>query len=200
MVIASYAAPRLALGAPLAALVTLALAMLMQSLIALREQPPQPRRSTPVVTITSQKADTEATVRERPTPPVEVVSPPRPVITTEGETEPKPGLGAGPGPAPVPPVGPGEIDVTFRAPPRLLTYSGAAYPQRMYPREGSCVVAFDVEASGATSNIRTRSCTDGGFSSAAEQAVRRFRYQPAQGEDGPVATRGMSVQLDFRAE
>ena len=191
-------APRLVLGAPLAAIITLSLAMLMQALIAQRNPPPlEPPRQVDIQ-ITSEIIDNPPPTRERPQEPVDVPTPPPTVISKPaGETV--------DGGMPrfvvdLPPIEPledlGRVGLST-LPPQLIFTPVLQYPQRMYPREGSCSVAFDITEAGATTNVRARSCTNSGFRSAAEAAVRRFQYKPAQGEHGAVASPGHAAEVVF---
>lgn len=194
-------APRMALGFPLAAFITFALVMLMQTLITNRGPAPPPRTETPVFQVTSDIVETPPTVRRRPEPPVEIAPPRRPDVTP---VDPKTGVEPGVGPIPEPPVvvagGPNTGRIQIAAPLRRIVAVPPEYPPAAQVRglEGSCVVLFDVGLAGQTQNVRSGDCTNRVFANASVRAVSRFRYAPRQGEFGPEAVIGMRYEVLFR--
>jgi TonB family protein len=193
-------APRFALGAPLALLVTLALGALMQTLIA---QPPVETEDPPPIPkfdIVSRIVDTPPDVRRPPAPP-DVVTPPDPV-----QIRPEPGKPAADGPGvtyDLPEIEPGVPETgamwVARAPRRLVTPI-PIFPQNVRADGGSCTIGFDVLTDGSTANVAVISCTNSGFARSAMTAVKDTRYEPGYGESGPVVTTGMSLEIVFRLE
>jgi hypothetical protein len=199
MAIAS-SAPRFLLSAPIAALVTLALGLVMQALIAQRPIGHPPHEPAPTIDVVSSLVDTPPAIRPPPAPPA-VITPPEPVQIRPkpsgpvedgpGVTYEYPGVERGP-----PETGPLWLE---RAPRRIFT-AVPIFPQNVRVDAGSCLVGFDVLRDGSTANIAVISCTNAGFTRASMNAVRDTRYETGYGEDGPVVTTGMSLEIVFRIE
>lgn len=194
--------PRFALGLPLAAAVTLALAMVMQMLITYEEEFPPARGDRFDVVVVSSTDDSKVVERVPPKEPDETTPPPRTPVIDTVDPEAKPGTdqpgwspptfggekGDGPG---------GEVSLFSEA--RLIARTQPIYPSAAIARgqEGECVVSYDVDASGATMNVRATRCTSSVFARASEDAVRRFRYMPRQGELGAEPTYGLTQTIAF---
>lgn len=75
------------------------------------------------------------------------------------------------------------------------------YPARLLDRgvEGRCVVQFDLTPDGIPVNVRAE-CTNGGFESASERAVERWRYSPRRVDGMNVARTGMRTTLIYAIE
>jgi len=195
-------APRMALGFPFAALITLALAMLMQMLITNREPAPEPPVPQEKYQITSDIVDTPPVVRDWPEAPEEIVTPRWPDIRTVEPTDGvEPGIGGQVGPPTVLSTNVNiGASIQMLTPLRRIVAVPPEYPPIALRREleGSCVVLFDVGITGLTQNVRSGACTDHVFASASERAVRRFRYAPRQGEFGPEVVTGMRYEVVFQ--
>jgi TonB family protein len=194
------AAPRFVLGAPIAALVTLMLGLIMQFLIARPQIIVDPPTPAPDLQIVSRTVDTDAAVRPRPTAPADVTPPEAVVI------RPEPGAPVGDGPRltydplEVEPGVPETGPMWFARPPRRLVTPQPIFPANARVDEGSCLVGFDVLTDGSTANVEVVSCTAAVFGRSALNAVKATRYEPGYGESGPVVTSGLRLEIVFRIE
>ena len=74
-------------------------------------------------------------------------------------------------------------------------YPGAAQAQGV---EGRCTVEYAIAATGATRDVRARSCTPPGmFEHAAVDAARQFKYRPRIRGGQPVAVSGVRNEFVF---
>lgn len=79
--------------------------------------------------------------------------------------------------------------------------SNPEYPRRaaLQGLEGYVDVSFDVQASGATENIRVvHAEPERVFDRAAVNAVKRWKFQPAEKQGKPVAFQGMTHRVIFQ--
>lgn len=193
-------APRLVLGAPLALVVTVVLGMFMQYLVAQKQTEPPVRFEAPKLTIVNKTTDSEPIRDLTPQRPVDVVAP-APV-----NIQPTPGGKVGTLPAP--PIAPPTVNdgppvvsgPSFAQPAMRLFTPTPQFPADVRADQGSCTVRFDIDTKGETENVRVQSCTERGFRRAAETAVRRTVYRPAQNDRGPIPTRGVTVEIVFQLE
>lgn len=98
--------------------------------------------------------------------------------------------------------GPASPAVT---PPKALKQAMPTYPRRAQNRgtEGSCVVAFDVNAQGKVVNVAAiyDQCNPRGvFNKASEEAMSKFVYRPRYVDGKPVNTNGLRRQFSFRLD
>ncbi|WP_300528169.1 TonB family protein [Maricaulis sp.] len=187
---------------PAAAIITVALFLLMRSLIDIGPVP---------LIETDERVPVEMNVEVDPVEPrtgrefeiVDPVDPPPPVETSEVDRA-------------VPdPVSPAE---NFTTPPIddpvLEEFSGRipvdgdptptvrvspVYPTVLADRgvEGQCTMMFDIMPNGRTSNVRALDCTNRGFERASIRAVQNWRYDPQVRNGEPVIYRGATTQLIY---
>jgi TonB family protein len=137
--------------------------------------------------------------RDRAPKNVEVTELAQPLPLPAGE-EPPPEEGGAPAPpeAPAPPAVavPGE---PVLEPAALLAKTDPVYPEgaRRMGVEGTVVLEATIGADGAVTDVRVVKSLPYGLSEAAAAAVRRWRYRPARGRAGPVASR-KEVRIEFR--
>lgn len=189
-------ASRFALGAPLALGAAVGLAMLMQTLIAVRDMVVEEPAPAPLVDFLFDSVETPPDPRR---PPITVLVDPPPVVTTTldgGDDAALPPLPTDPGLGPVEPPSPTRTFLAQSA--RRIFTPTPVYPANAGDREGSCRVTFDVDAAGRVRNANAASCTSSVFARAAEQTVLRSVYHPAMGEAGPIATTGLSLEIVFQ--
>ena len=89
--------------------------------------------------------------------------------------------------------------------PQVLKRASPAYPRRAQSRgtEGSCIVAFDVNAQGKVVNVAAISdqCNPRGvFNKASEDAISKFVYRPRYVDGKPVDTNGLRQTFSFRLD
>lgn len=96
----------------------------------------------------------------------------------------------------------GETELSFSADVPIATLlSNPEYPRRAASQgiEGYVDVVFDVQASGATDNIKILSAQpDNIFDRAAVNAVKRWKFQPAEKNGKPVSFQGMTHRIVFQ--
>ena len=90
-------------------------------------------------------------------------------------------------------------------PPEVLKRASPAYPRRAQSRgiEGSCIVAFDVNAQGKVVNVAAipDQCNPRGvFNTASEEAMSKFVYRPRYVDGKPVDTNGLRQTFSFRLD
>ena len=90
-------------------------------------------------------------------------------------------------------------------PPKVLKRASPTYPRRAQSRgtEGSCVVTFDVTATGKVVNVAAIAdqCNPRGvFNEAAEEAISKFVYRPRYVDGKPVDTNGLRQPFSFRLD
>jgi TonB family protein len=103
-----------------------------------------------------------------------------------------PGLPAGPpvpGPQPPPPPPPSGAEALVPA--ALVSRFEPSYPERARRAgiEGTVELEVSISASGDVTDLQVVRGLPLGVSEAAAEAVRRWKYRPARGRDGPVASR-----------
>lgn len=69
---------------------------------------------------------------------------------------------------------------------------------RRAKKSGHCIMIFDVEATGRTSRIRTRSCSQTLFRANAIKSVEKWRYQPRTVNGLPKKTTDVTSKISFR--
>lgn len=90
-------------------------------------------------------------------------------------------------------------------PPQVLKRASPDYPRRAQSRgtEGSCIVAFDVNAQGKVVNVAAipDQCNPRGvFNTASEEAMSKFEYRPRYVDGKPVDTNGLRQTFSFRLD
>lgn len=191
-------------GLPLAVGVTIGLFLLMAALIRNEEQELPDRAEAVNFEITSDRDDSDIRRdQRRPVQPREVRTPPPPPrIEAARAQRPNEGLATVLGALPdiVPQdVGRGDFQVVINdREEQPLVRLEPQYPRRAAERglEGNCLVTFDVNPDGTTSNVRA-SCSSDLFRRAATRAVEGWRYQPRIAEGQAVMRRNLQVEFPF---
>ncbi len=196
---------RLLIGLPLAAIVTVALFLVMRGLIFSDAEPPDRNIEAVNIEITSQRTDSDISIRSnRPQQPEEVRTPPPPPRIEAARAE-RPAEGLASTLGRLPEIQPEEVNqsdfevVVSDRDEQPLVRLEPQYPRRAAERglEGSCVVTFDVNPDGTTANI-SATCSSSMFERASIRAVERWRYQPRVQEGQAVVRRGLQVEFPFR--
>jgi protein TonB len=198
---------RLAIGVPLAALVTFGLFTLMRALIFSDEVPPEEAGDALVIDILQTREESEVRTREeRPEKPDEINTPPPPPKIEAAKAEaPDEGLAETLGRLPgLDPDAVDQGDVAFVVADRdeqPLVRVPPIYPPRAAERgtEGSCDITFDVNPDGSVTNADAV-CTSALFKRASERAVEKWKYAPKIVDGEPQMRRGLVVTLDFNLE
>ncbi len=195
---------RLVIGLPFAAVVTAALFLMMRDLI-LPENVPATREVAAVqIDITSNRRDSDVTIRNRrPEQPEQVRTPPAPPRIEAAPSE-RPAESMATVLGSLPEIQPEEVDqsdfqvVISDRDEQPLVRLEPQYPRRAGERrlEGRCTVFFDVNADGTTANIRA-DCTAEVFVNASVRAVQGWRYQPRVVSGEAVTRRNLSVDFPF---
>lgn len=196
---------RLIIGIPIAAIVTLALFLLMRTLIfteaTLEENANEDLRfdiNPEVERLDARTRDTSIEDVERVDPP-----PPPPQIERQAADLPTESLNTIVGRIPefeAPQLN--NSNVSFNVSDRNaqpLVRIPPQYPPRAAERglEGSCTMTFDVTPDGTPTNIVATSCTSSMFERASIRAVERWRYSPKVQDGVPVARRGVVTDINY---
>lgn len=190
---------------PFAAIITVALFVLMRSLIDIGPVP---------MIEADERIPVEMNVEVAPVEPrsgrefetVDPVDPPPPVQTSEVEPavpdagNPIENFAAPPVDEPVIGEFSGRIPIDGNPTPTVRV--SPVYPSLMADREieGQCTMMFDILPNGRTSNVRALDCTNRGFERASIRAVENWRYDPQIRNGEPVIYRGASTQLIYELE
>lgn len=192
-------------GAPVAALVTVALFVIMYNLIIPDAVEIEDGGDALRISINDEVAEVEARRRDTTIDDVDQIDPPPPPpqIERQAAEQPTEGLDTIVGQIP-------EFDtpqlasdsVSFSVSDRdaqPLVRIEPQYPPRAAERgvEGSCSVRFDVTPDGTPTNISILTCDSSLFERAAIRAVERWRYNPKVENGVPVARRGVETQFNF---
>ncbi|MGH7995802.1 MAG: TonB family protein [Opitutaceae bacterium] len=97
-------------------------------------------------------------------------------------------------------LGAGSARASDFEPARIKHRDLPAFPAELLDlgvRDGSAVVAFDVNRAGTVDDCLAIACTDAGFARVAVAAVRRWTFDPAQIDGHPVGTTGR-VAMHFQ--
>jgi len=190
---------------PFAAIITVALFLLMRSLIDIGPVPVIEAEETPPIEMNVEVDDREPD-RTPPLDAVEPVEPPPPVRTSEVEPA-VPDAGNPVENFTAPPVDRpdlGDLSGPFRVDgdPTPTVRVNPVYPDIMAQRgiEGQCTMMFDIMPNGRTSNVRALNCTHRGFERASIRAIENWRYDPQIRNGEPVIYRGASTQLIYELE
>ena len=130
---------------------------------------------------------------------VEVTELAQPLPLPPGE-EPPPAEGAGaPGGAAAPPPPGGVAGEPAVEAATLLTKTNPVYPEaaRRMGTEGTVVLEATIGADGSVTEVRVVRGLPFGLSESAVAAVRRWKYRPARGRSGPVAST-KEIRIEFR--
>ncbi len=87
--------------------------------------------------------------------------------------------------------------------PQLLEFVEADYPEQAKAQKltGSVGLLVDIDAAGAVTRVEVAEPAGNGFDEAAAEAVRKFRFSPAEIDDQPAAVRiGYRYNFVLRAE
>lgn len=194
---------RFLVSAALAMIITACLFLLMRALIH-DDAPPEPAAAPAPDIVISFDIPEHEPVPNPLTPEIDFTPPPpRPVIDRTAQ------------------AAPGEETMTLSAPvieytvepivtpqislliPQLTGRVDPVYPQRELSRgiEGTCVVRYDILASGRTANAQVLACDSDGFARASLAAVARWTHASQLGRPGDeVVRRGVETRLDFQLE
>ncbi len=200
---------RLAIGVPLAAVITVGLFLFMQWTISGDYEKPENIQNITLETITPSEEDTDVNRRARPKPRKTAAAdkPPPPPKLTASKSDvdlPTPTIG-GAAPTEIPdnnladfqidPVAISDRDAQPIRPP-LPTY-----PSRAAERgtEGSCDVRFDVDTRGRPYNV-VATCTESVFKREAERAVSRVEFAPKIVRGQAAERRNVVYPLEFNLE
>lgn len=190
---------------PFAAIITIALFLLMRSLIDIGPVPVIEAEETPPIEMNVEVDDREPD-RGRVFEPVDAVEPPPPVPTSEVDPavpdvgDPIENFTAPPIDEPVIETVGGRIPIDGDPVPTVRV--SPVYPSDLAGRgvEGQCTIMFDIMPNGRTSNVRALNCTHRGFERGSIRAIENWRYDPQIRNGEPVIYRGASTQLIYELE
>ncbi len=195
---------RLIIGGPLAALVTVALFMLMKSLIIPDKIELEAVEEAPPIELTRTQRDEEirSDDRELRRPQQQDEPPPPPPPAPQQTTRPDVGGGSLGLPSPDVAVGGlGGVTINERDPQPIVRIP-PQFPRRAAQRgqEGYVVVEFTIAADGSVKDPVVVEASSSVFEREAIRAILRWKYRP-QIRDGRAADRaGVRVRLDFQLE
>ena len=200
---------RLAIGVPVAAIITYALFMLMSWLIGSDYKPPKEGEERVIERITPQDEDQQVNRRSRSKPrklnSADKPPPPPKLSTTKSQIDlPTPSIQ---GSAPtelkfdrlqsmaIDPVAISDRDAQPIRPPV------PTYPNRAAERgtEGTCDVRFDVDVRGRPYNVEA-TCSDSVFKREAVRAVNKVEFAPKIVRGKPVERRNVVYPLEFKLD
>ena len=197
---------RLAIGVPVAAVVTFFLFTLMRALIFTEGTPPEDAGENIVIDILQTREDSAVRTREeRPEKPDEINAPPPPPRIEAAKAEaPDEGLAETLGRLPgLDPESVDQGDVAFVVADRdvqpLVRVQN--YPQRALERgmSGSCDVDLDVDPNGTPQNVRV-SCTSSLFASQAKRDVEKWKYAPKIVDGQGAWQYNLKNKIDYELE
>ncbi|MGF1462116.1 MAG: energy transducer TonB [Maricaulaceae bacterium] len=194
----------MAIGIPLAAIITLTLFLIMRALIFTEEVLIEQRANAVQIEINPEIE--EVTVEEREFEPEDVEvepPPPPPEIRKEKAVQPTEGVASFDGA--LPDFEPPQLDsrsISFNVSDRdaqPLVRIEPSYPPRAAERgvEGECFVRFNVTAQGQPFDVEAYDCPSV-FQRAAIRAVENWKYNPKIVDGNPVQRVGVHNQFVFR--
>lgn len=202
-------ARRWTVPAALAALVTTAILLLMQSLVVGRQSADGTDRDRRVLDFIRLKRDTTAETRDRRRPEKPAVTAPPAVPRLRTERAPAPDQQVAR--VPMPPFDPSLV-IAGRPSLGSATPDSAAvplvrvppqYPPRAQARgiEGRVLLRFTVTPQGTTDDVEVIDAEPKGyFERAAKQAVRRYKFKPRVENGVPVASPGKEIEISFEID
>lgn len=211
--VASTSLMRILIGVPVAAVVTFGLFMFMRGMILAGDVELDERTAPPQLDIVSSKRDSDAVTRgAEPEQPDEVVTPPPPPeIEVQKAEAPQESLGAALGR--LPEINPDDVGgddfelVIADRDEQPLVRINPDYPPNMASRgvEGKCLMTFDIEPDGSTSNVRAECTSESGrsapgFRRSAERAVARWKYAPRVRDGQAVKRFNQRTELVFQLQ
>lgn len=169
------------------------------------DAPPEPAAAPAPDIVISFDIPEHEPIRDPLLPEIEPFTPPPPRPVIDRTAQPEPGEETMTLPAPVieytvEPIATPQITLSI---PQLTGRVDPVYPQRELSRgiEGTCVVRYDILASGRTANAQVLACDSEGFARASLAAVARWTHAPQLGRPGDeVVRRGVETRLDFQLE
>lgn len=198
---------RIAIGVPVAALITFVLFSVMRALIFVEAAPPKDAGLAVSIKLADEIKESDVITRKRrPNKPKDVKTPPPPPKIEAAKAEkPKEGLASVLGA--LPDINPDKIDrgsfkfVVGDRDAQPLVRLEPQYPPRAAERgvEGKCSVVFDVNPDGTPTNIRP-TCDSSLFDDAVRRAVGRWKYQPKIVDGVAVMRRGVETDFEFKLE
>lgn len=197
---------RLAIGIPVAAVITVALFFIMTRLILVDEVIQEDAGDELRITINDEVQEVEARRRDTTIEDVQQVDPPPPPPQIERQRAEQPSEGLATVMGEIPAFEAPQLNgdsVNFSVSDRdaqPLVRIEPQYPMRAAERgvEGSCWVRFDVTPDGTPTNIVSYRCDSSLFERASIRAVERWRYNPKVENGVPVARRGVETRFDFQ--
>jgi protein TonB len=198
------AAVRTAAVLTAAAGITLALFFLMRALIWTDTPPPTDVVEVPAFVIAEIPPDRPPVTDRFPDAP-EAIDPPPPIEPLRLDPSEGPGVSPTATQLAVIRTEPdlGSMRAAVLPPPPLQIRVPPAYPQRELSRgvEGSCVIQYDILASGRTVNARALACDSSGFARTSLDAVAQWRHAPVSGPaPDAIVQRNVQTRLDFTLE
>jgi protein TonB len=191
---------RIIIGIPIAGAITFSLFILMMTLVANRTQGPDDGAEQVVIDFVRMKRDEQSNTRADdlarpedtqlpPPPPPPAAKPPSDLQTADGGST----VGLGDfGALRVSALTDSDALPEFRAQP---TFPDRAYRAKI---EGWVDIQFDVEASGAVTNVvAIRAQPEGYFEKAAIKSVKRWKYAPAKSNNQKIRRRGLVTRIRF---
>jgi protein TonB len=197
---------RLLVGAPIAAVITFLLFMLMQRLILTDEVQLEDAGEDLRIVISEEVEDMQVRQREVTMDDVNDVEPPPPPPQIERQVADAPteDMSTIAGEIPefeAPDLGSGDVsfDVSDRDAQPMVRIP-PQYPPRAAERgtEGYCLMQFDVTPDGTPTNIVALDCSSSLFERSSVRAVERWRYEPKIQNGNAVWRRGVQTRLDYQ--
>ncbi len=197
---------RLLVGAPIAAVITFLLFMLMQRLIVTDSVELPEAGDDLRITISEEVEDMSVRRREVTMDDVNDVEPPPPPPQIERQVAdvPSEDMSTIAGEIPefdAPDLGSGDVsfDVSDRDAQPMVRIP-PQYPPRAAERgtEGYCLMQFDVTPDGTPTNIVAMECSSSLFERSSVRAVERWRYEPKIQNGNAVWRRGVQTRLDYQ--
>ncbi|WP_440957561.1 energy transducer TonB [Oceanicaulis sp. LC35] len=197
---------RLLVGAPIAAVITFLLFMLMQRLIVTDSVELPEAGDDLRIVISEEVEDMSVRRREVTMDDVNDVEPPPPPPQIERQVAdvPSEDMSTIAGEIPefdAPDLGSGDVsfDVSDRDAQPMVRIP-PQYPPRAAERgtEGYCLMQFDVTPDGTPTNIVALDCSSSLFERSSVRAVERWRYEPKIQNGNAVWRRGVQTRLDYQ--
>lgn len=192
------------LGAAAAAAVTIALFILMYSLIEFARPQLDESKAPKIQDITMPKMEIQTHVAQaKPDKPEEPDKPPPEMEKPQQQNfDVKTGVDVGYQPKAEIKVGTGGLAVSDGEYLPLVKVA-PIYPARAASRgiEGYCIVEYTVTKSGSTKNVRATDCQPAGmFESASIKAAEKFKYKPRVVDGDPIAVAGVRNKFTYKLE
>ncbi|MEO0398617.1 MAG: TonB family protein [Pseudomonadota bacterium] len=188
---------RLFVAIPIAALVTLALFLFMQSMIDQEPELSQPR-VIPEIVITAKPPEPIGITPE----PVDIPEPPAPPVIDEKMTVDPPTGVTSPGPGPVEPPPDGLTIIGSPGGGNAIVTIAPQFPERCKSRSANAavIVEFDVSETGEVVNPRIIASDDSCFDREVLRTILRWKFAPEVENGKPVAQRGLRRVFRFQLE